>query len=151
MNWEERLTFHEGMKLTPYKCAAGKTTIGVGHNCEAREFTDEEKKAIGDWQKGITKNMALMILRNDMEICLKDLRKLGFWYYLDDERRYALLDMCFQLGFQGLSKFKKMLEAIRVKNYSEAYKQCLDSDYARQTPARANRIAKLIRTGKWEI
>lgn len=151
MNWEERLTYHEGLKLTPYKCSAGKLTIGIGHNIEARPFTEEEKKAIGDWKKGITKNMAYMILRNDMEICFKDLRKLGFWYYLDSERRYALLDMCFQLGYEGLSKFKKMLEAIRVKNYDEAYKQCLDSNYHRQTPKRAERIAKLIKTGVWEI
>jgi len=151
MNWEQRLEFHEGFRSMPYYCSQGKLTIGIGHNVEARPFTEEEKKAIGDWKKGITKNMAYMILRNDMEICFKDLRKLGFWYYLDSERRYALLDMCFQLGYEGLSKFKKMLEAIRVKNYEEAYKQCLDSAYHRQTPKRAERIAKLIKTGVWEI
>lgn len=151
MNWEERLTFHEGLVLKPYRCTANKLSIGVGHNTEARPFTDEEKKAIGDWKKGITKNMAYMILRNDIEICLKDLRKLGFWYYLDNERRYALLDMCFQLGINGLLKFKKMLEAIRVKDYSEASRQCLDSNYHKQTPKRCERIAKLIKTGVWEI
>lgn len=151
MNWEQRLEFHEGIRLEAYFCPMGYLTIGIGHNCEARDFTDAEKKAIGDWRRGITKNMAYMILRNDMDICLKDLKKLGFWYYLDKERQYALLDMCFQLGYQGLSKFKKMLEAIRVKNYPEAARQCLDSQYAKQTPQRANRIAKLLRTGVWEI
>lgn len=151
MNWEQRLEYHEGFRDKPYYCSEGKLTIGIGHNTEARPFTEEEKKAIGDWKKGITKNMAYMILRNDMEICLKDLRKLGFWYYLDNERRYALLDMCFQLGINGLLKFKKMLEAIRVKDYSEASRQCLDSNYHRQTPKRCERIAKLIRTGVWEI
>lgn len=147
----KRLEFHESCVLKPYYCTEHKLTIGIGHNTEARPFTEEEKKAIGDWKKGITKNMAYMILRNDMEICLKDLRKLGFWYYLDNERRYALLDMCFQLGINGLLKFKKMLEAIRVKDYSEASRQCLDSNYHRQTPKRCERIAKLIRTGVWEI
>lgn len=151
MDWEERLIFHEGFRDKVYLCTAGKKTIGIGHNLEAREFTPEEKKAIGDWKNGITKNMARMILRNDMEICLKDLRKLGFWYYLDNERRYALLDMCFQLGINGLLKFKKMLEAIRVKDYPEASKQCLDSNYHIQTPKRCERIAKLLRCAKWEI
>lgn len=150
-DWEKRLEFHEGFREKPYYCSEGKLTIGIGHNTESRPFTEEEKKAIGDWKKGITKNMAYMILRNDMEICLKDLRKLGFWYYLDNERRYALLDMCFQMGYDGLCKFKKMLEAIRVKDYSEASRQCLDSNYHRQTPKRCERIAKLIRTGVWEI
>lgn len=151
MNWEQRLEFHEGCVLKPYTCTMGKCTIGIGHNTEAREFTSEEKKAIGDWKKGITRNAALMILRNDIEICLNDLKKLGFWYYLDSERQYALLDMCFQLGFQGLMKFKKMLEAIRVKDWVEAEKQCLDSAYHKQMPKRAKRIAKLIRYGRWEI
>ena len=151
MNWEKRLEYHEGFREKPYLCSEGKLTIGIGHNTEARPFTEEEKKAIGDWKKGITKNMAYMILRNDIEICLKDLRKLGFWYYLDNERRYALLDVCFQLGYSGLCKFKNMLEAIRVKDYEKASKECLNSLYAKQTPKRAQRIAKLIRTGVWEI
>lgn len=145
----KRLEFHESCVLKPYLCPSNKKTIGIGHNIEAREFTPEEKKAIGHWQKGITHNAALMILRNDINICLKDLQKLGFWYYLDQERQYALLDMCFQLGYQGLSKFRKMLEAIRIKNYSEAARQCLDSQYAKQTPIRAKRIAVLLKQAKW--
>jgi len=150
MNWEQRLEFHEGFRSMPYKCPTGHLTIGIGHNTEAREFTDAEKKAIGDWKKGITKNMAYMILRTDIDICLKDLKKLGFWYYLDSERQYALLDMCFQLGWFGLSRFRNMLEAIRVKNFDRAAKECLNSNYAKQTPKRAQRIAKLIRSGVWE-
>lgn len=147
----KRLEFHEGFRSVPYLCPSKKITIGIGHNTEARPFTDAEKKVIGDWKKGITKNAAFMILRNDIEICLKDLKKLGFWYYLDNERQYALLDMCYQLGWQGLSKFRQMLEAIRIKNYDRAAKECLASTYAKQTPKRAQRIARLIKTGKWEI
>lgn len=147
----KRLEFHEGFRSAPYLCPSKKITIGIGHNTEAREWTPEEKKAIGDWKKGITKNAAYMILRNDINLCLADLKKLGFWYYLDNERQYALLDMCFQLGFQGLSKFKKMLEAIRVKDYAEAEKQCLTSEYAKQTPKRAQRIARLLKSARWEI
>lgn len=147
----KRLEFHEGFRDKVYKCTAGKCTIGIGHNLEARDFTLEEKKALGDWKKGITHNGALMLLRNDVNLCVKELQKLGFWYYLDDERQYALLDMCYQLGINGLLKFKKMLEAIRCKNMVEAEKQCLDSNYAVQTPKRSKRIAHLIRTGRWEI
>lgn len=150
-DWEKRLEFHEGFREKPYYCTKGRQTIGIGHNLEARDFTPEELKAVGDWKKGITKNAAFMILRNDIEICLKDLRKLGFWYYLDNERQYALLDMCYQLGWQGLSKFRQMLEAIRTKNYDRAARECLASTYAKQTPKRAQRIARLIKTGKWEI
>lgn len=145
----KRLEFHEGFRKESYLCTEGKCTIGIGHNTEARDWTPEEKKAIGDWKKGITRNAAMMILRNDVNLCLDKLKTLGFWYYLDDERQYALLDMCFQLGWNGLLKFKKMLEAIRVKNFAEAAHQCMDSTYARQTPTRAKRIAVLLRYARW--
>lgn len=146
----KRLEKHEGFRSKKYKCSANRWTIGIGHNLEAREFTPEEKKALGDWENGITRNGALMLLRNDVALCLKDLQKLGFWYYLDDERQYALLDMCFQLGWYGLSNFKKMLEGFRTKNFVEAARQCLDSKYARvDSPTRAKRIATLIKFARW--
>lgn len=145
-----RLEKHEGCVLSPYKCTAGKLTIGIGHNCEAREFTPEEKKAIGDWRHGITRNAALMLLRNDVKICLKRLAGLDFFPNLDSERQYALLDMCFQLGYGELCCFSDMLEAMRAGDWEAAASECLNSRYARQTPKRAKRIATLIRTGKWE-
>lgn len=145
----KRLEFHESCVLKPYYCPTGHLTLGIGHNVEARPFTDEEKRAIGDWKKGITKNMAYMICRNDVNICLNQLKTLSFWNQLDLERKYALLDMCFQLGFKGLCGFKKMLEAMRWGKWQTAAEECLNSDYARQTPARAKRIARLIKEGIW--
>lgn len=145
----KRLEFHESCVLKPYYCPTGHLTLGIGHNVEARPFTDEEKRAIGDWKKGITKNMAYMICRNDVNICLNQLKTLSFWNQLDLERKYALLDMCFQLGFKGLCGFKKMLEAMRWGKWVKAAEECLNSDYARQTPARAKRIARLIKEGIW--
>lgn len=59
--------------------------------------------------------------------------------------------MDFLLGINGLLKFKKMLKAIEVGDFEEASKQCLNSSYAKQTSSRANRIARLIKTGVWEI
>jgi lysozyme len=147
----KRLEFHEGCVLKPYYCPTGHLTIGIGHNIEARPFTEEEKKAIGDWEKGITKNMAYMICRNDVNLCLDKLKTLDFWKSLDEERQYALIDVCFNIGWQGLKKFRKMLKALSEKNYAEAANQLLDSKYATQTPKRAKRIAKLIKTGIWEI
>lgn len=145
----KRLEFHESCILKPYYCPTGHLTLGIGHNIDARAFTNEEKKAIGDWKKGITKNMAYMICRNDVNICLNQLKTLPFWNRLDLERQYALLDMCFQLGFKGLCGFKKMLEAMRWGKWQTAAEECLNSDYARQTPARAKRIARLIKEGIW--
>lgn len=147
----KRLEFHESCVLKPYYCPTGHLTIGIGHNIEARPFTEEERKAIGDWKQGITKNMAYMICRNDVNLCLEKLKTLDFWKSLDEERQYALIDLCFQLGWVGLKKFKKMLKAMSEKDFKTASEQCLDSTYAKQTPKRAKRIANLIKTGVWEI
>ena len=47
------LRLHEGEKLMPYKCTAGKLTIGVGRNLEAR---------------GISKDESDLMLRNDIAL-----------------------------------------------------------------------------------
>ena len=147
----DRLIFHEGLRLTPYKCRAGKWTIGVGRCIETNPFTYEELKAVGNWQKGITRNAAIMLLRNDIEKCLNKLNTWKWYKDLDDERQYALLDMCYQLGFEGLGRFTNMLKNIRIKIWEEAAKECLNSKYHQQTPKRCERIAQLIKTGHWKI
>jgi lysozyme len=148
----QRLVFHEGCVLKVYICPAGYPTIGVGRNLETNPLTNEELKVCGDYMHGITKNAAFYLLRNDIERVVKDCKKkISFWEQLDDERKYALLDMCFQLGLGGLLKFKNMLKAMGVGNFKEAAAQCLDSQYAKQTPSRAKRIAKTIECGRFEI
>lgn len=42
-----------------------------------------------------------------------------------------------------------MIKALENNNYEQASSECLNSDYAKQTPARAKRIANLIKTGEW--
>jgi lysozyme len=148
----QRLVLHEGCMLVPYKCPAGFLTIGVGRNIEKNPLTSEEKKVCGDYMNGITKNAAFYLLRNDIEKVCKDLMKnIPWWKNLDNERQYALLDMCFQLGINGLLRFRKMLSAMGVGNWQQAAEECLNSNYARQTPKRAKRIAETIRTGRFII
>lgn len=148
--WCDRLILHEGMMLKPYYCPRGKLTIGVGRNLEDNPLTIDEKKALGDYMHGITENGAKMLLRNDIIHCYGALKKMVSGYEeLDSDRQYALLDMCFQLGIKGLKKFHYMLVAVEKKNFVMAAYECLNSQYAKQTPARAKRIARAIKTGQW--
>lgn len=148
---QQRLIFHEGLRLKPYRCSRNYLTIGVGRNLETNPLNEIEKRVVGNVYDGITKNAALFLLRNDIERLEKQCSDLVCWGVLDDERRYALLDMSFQLGFNGLCKFKKMLSALEKNDYSTASKECLDSNYAKQTRIRAERIARLIRTSRWVL
>lgn len=147
-----RLKLHEGCSLTPYKCPAGKLTIGIGRNVEDNPLTAEELRVVGDWKHGITREAAHYLCRNDIERCIADLKKYLKWFEgLDKERKYALIDLCFNLGINKLLTFKKTLASIACGNYRTAAEQLLQSKYASQVGKRAKRIAILIETGRWEI
>lgn len=62
----------------------------------------------------------------------------------DDVQR-ALLNMSYQLGIDGLLQFKNMLAALQDDDRERAADEALNSLWAKQTPRRATRMAKLIR------
>lgn len=147
-----RLLIHEGIRLEPYKCPTGYWTIGVGRNLETNPLNAEEKRKCGDLKSGIDEHAAFFLLSNDITRAEKDCQKhISFWKRLDDERQYALIDMCFNLGISGLLKFKKMLGEMEIGNYRGAAKECLNSKYARDVGKRAERIAKTIETGRFVL
>lgn len=65
---EAMLRLHEGEKLLPYKCTAGKLTIGVGRNLEAR---------------GISKDESDLMLRNDIALCVSDMQTFDWFSKLN--------------------------------------------------------------------
>ena len=146
----ERLEFHEGRRAEAYYCSGGYLTQGIGHNLETNPLTKDQKSKIKDL-KHWTDAEIDMVLADDVYQCKVLMTQLieGFDKF-DDERQYALVDMCFQLGARGVAGFKKMLKAMRNNDWETAGKECLNSNYGRQTPTRAKRISHLIATGKWK-
>ena len=53
------------------------------------------------------------------------------------QTREALLNMSYQLGVRGLERFDDMLRALKAGDCDAAKDSALDSEWARQTPARA--------------
>ena len=122
----------EGIRLTPYKCTAGKLTIGVGLNLD----------------DGITKDEAIWLLDNRIKMAESDLdRNIPWWRKLSDARRRALINMVYNLGWPRLSEFKKMLRAMEIGNFKAAAREASDSVWAKQVGDRAKRIAALIEKG----
>jgi lysozyme len=126
---KEDLIADEGLRLTPYQCPAGKTTIGVGRNLD---------------DVGITEAEAMALLDNDIVRVKAQLTKALPWLQGDNVQR-ALGNMTFQMGLGGVLKFKKMLAALQVKDYTAARREALDSAWARQTPQRAKRVTDLMK------
>jgi len=122
MNTEEYITKHEAMVLKPYMDTVGKLTIGVGRNLDDR---------------GISEDEALYLLSNDISIATKDLHSVfdDFFIYPDNVQ-LVLTDMMFNLGKPRFLGFKKMIQAIKDKDYKEAAKQAKDSKWCKQVGIR---------------
>jgi lysozyme len=127
------LVRHEGLKLKPYHCTAGKLTIGIGRNLE---------------DKGISETEAYLMLDNDIKDVESEIRGLVLNYDdLDDVRKRVVLNMAFNLGMTRLRGFKKFLANLRVRNFSKAAIEMLDSRWAQQVGRRALELAQWMRTG----
>jgi lysozyme len=129
------IKLHEGFSRKPYRCPAGRITIGYGRNLEAN---------------GISAAEAEVLLRNDINRCAEELKqKLPWVSELDPVRQAVLLDMCYNLGITGLCGFTATLLAIREGDYETAAVRMLDSKWATQVKTRATRLAAMMRTGQW--
>lgn len=135
----KQLLRHEGERLEAYQDTLGYWTIGVGRLIDGRKGG------------GISKEESRMLLDNDVSKIVDALKpKFFFWDNLNDARKGALCNMAFQLGVEGLLKFKLTLASLANGQYAEAASRMLQSTWAKQTPNRAQEIAKQIETGEWQ-
>lgn len=132
----EQLTRDEGTRLFPYLDQAGKTTIGVGRN-----LTND----------GLSLDEINVLLKNDVSRITEQLAaRIPYFSGMDPVRQAVLVNMAFNMGFNGLEKFPNMLSAIAKGNWSEASDEMLGSLWARQVGDRAKRLALQIRSGEWQ-
>ena len=129
----------EGTQSCVYPDHLGFYTIGVGR------LVDKRKKGAG-----LRPDEIAYLLNNDIDDRIEQLtRRLPWFQNLDDARKGALLNMAFQLGVDGLLGFTRTLALIEAGQYDLASHNMLQSLWAKQTPARAKRMAEQIRTGLW--
>ena len=127
----EKIKHHEGFVEHVYDDSLGIPTIGYGF-------------AIKD-----------LVLDEDIaeEILIRKLEKLkrnanARFQWLEDmpqEVQAVVLNMCYQLGVTGVSKFRKAISALQEGDWSEAADEMLDSLWARQTPNRATELSNIVR------
>lgn len=124
----------EGFLSYAYKDSQGYLTIGVGRMVDKR---------LGG---GITASEADHLLNNDIDRTWNDLVKTFPWIQAHpDPVQRALANMAFQMGVQKLTAFHRTLDFIKKGKYCAAADNAMKSLWARQTPARAKRVADLLR------
>ena len=120
---------HEGYRNKVYLDTLGKRTVGVGHLC-VEDFWEDDKE--------YEEKFLMTILKHDLQTAIKGAdRVLVECPVLDDLAEEIIIEMVFQLGETGVSKFKNMLKALKVPDYQTAAIEMLDSKWAKQTPERA--------------
>lgn len=141
----DQIKFEEGLRLEAYTCPAGKLTIGYGHNLDASPSLEGQKIP-----HRIDAAFAEVLLEIDIDktIALLSEKWHGF-QLLPPARRDACINMAFQLGVTGFMKFKKMRDAMLKCDWQKAADEALNSNWAKQTPERAQRVAGQIRTGEY--
>lgn len=135
----------EGLRLKAYKCSQGFWTIGYGHNLQAHGYSPSEASRMA-W----TQAQAEAALAADVDNALSSL--LARWPWagsLAPARLAVLVSMAFQMGIDGLAKFKRTIKAIEGGLYVVAAENMLESLWAKQTPARAVRAAHMMASGEF--
>jgi lysozyme len=129
-----QLRLHEGERLKPYRCTAGKLTIGIGRNLEDRGITAEE---------------SAMLLANDIGAIERQVLAALPWVgEMDEVRQRVVVDMAFNMGIAGLLEFRRTLGAMQSRQYQQAATMMLDSKWAKQVGGRAERLSRMMATGK---
>lgn len=128
------LVEHEKYRQFAYTDSTGHLTIGIGRN-----LTD----------RGINPTEAYYLLDDDIFYFNNKLNHyLPFFSELDENRQIVLIDMCFNLGVQGLLAFKQMVSALESHDYERAAREMMESKWAEQVGERATQLAAIMRTNQ---
>jgi len=120
----------EGFEDTIYKCSAGKLTIGYGINLETEKLPER---------------IAALWLDDKIGQVLAECERFSWFHALTDIRKRVILNMVYQMGFNGVSKFKKMIAAIEINDFYNAGVEMADSKWFQQTPNRADRLIHMMK------
>ena len=135
----------EGKVLHPYLCTEGHATIGIGH--KILNTDPEINLPIKNAYDGapeedcITEHRCYELFQEDVQIAIDGCRRIyDNWEKLPQEAQHVLVNMCFQMGPTGLSKFKHMNQAIEDQAWGQVALEMHDSKWSRQTPERSKRL-----------
>lgn len=124
----------EGLRRKPYRDTVGKLTIGIGRNLD---------------DVGLDVDEIHVLANNDIDrrVVPELDRHAAWWAGMSERRQRALANMCFNMGWPTLRRFRRMLAALEAGDYERAAAEAKDSKWYRQVGARADRIIDMIAEG----
>ena len=143
MNYDDlkaRIKEHEGFRDQVYKDSLGFATIGYGHLVLPND----------PYEEGVTysKEDLEKVFDGDFDTACSNANQLIKDLPLHHQAKCVIIEMVFQLGIGGVSKFKNMWKALGEGDYQTASEEMLDSRWAKQTPKRAEELSNVMKSCK---
>ena len=129
----EDIKMEEGYRSSVYLDTLEKPTIGYGFLIDSLELQED---------------ICQLILMRKLEKLIKTI-KFNFKWFDDmpEKVQDVVINICYQLGVSGFSKFKKTIQFMKNKQWDKASIEMLDSKWAReQTPQRALRLSETVKS-----
>lgn len=96
---------------------------------------------------GISPAEAAELLANRLTTIASVMRSRLWFGRLDGVRQDAVIAMAYQMGPHGVDGFHGMIASLEARMWETAASGALASLWGQQTPARALRVATMLRTG----
>jgi GH24 family phage-related lysozyme (muramidase) len=145
---------HEGVKTKVYTDNPGHRTIGIGFNLERDDAEQRLRKVGANYQDVLhgryelsNSQMQMLVEMEVDELEVSARRIVGNYDELDDVRQRVVVDMIFNLGAYGFSRFKSTIKHIEHGEFIEASKNMGHSLWARQVKDRAIVLASMMKYG----
>ena len=123
---------HEGFSKTVYNDSLNIPTIGYGFAIKDLELSEEICEKI--------------LLEKLQDLIVRVGKKFPWWSKASEPIRDVVVELCYQLGVTGFSRFKKTIDHLENRRYAKAATEMLDSKWARSdSPKRALAMSKIVK------
>jgi len=152
MSLLEKIKSHEGFASKPYidplvKKYPERYGISPATIKLIEKYLNKLKLTFGYGFTFITEEEAEAVLSIRVKkITQKIANRLTYFDNLPSDVQQMLVEMAYQMGVEGVMKFRKMLAAIEREDWCEALKEGKDSRWYRQTPSRAREVLSPLET-----
>jgi lysozyme len=138
----EEIEVDEGCKYEIYLDHLNLPTFGIG--ALIKEGDPECGKPVGTSVSG---ERVAERFNSDIDIVISDCERLyPDFYDLPETVQRIIANMCFNLGYPRLSKFKGMKAGVDSRDWQQAADEMVDSVWYRQVPNRAERLVERMRS-----
>ena len=153
--FKTQIKIHEGLRREVYMDTTGNRTVGVGFNLE-RMDAPSRLQHVGASHHEIVTGGSLLTEDQINEMLMADIKDaeraaidlVSNYEELNDVRQRVVVDMIFNLGARGFSKFVNTRKYISRGEFVKAADNMMRSLWARQVKGRARILSDMMRFGE---